>query len=138
MTHAMAEPANDRTALKGVRHARAVFDVRVPDQDKLLFNLKLIQETFEGIRRQKTRPEMIVTFRGPGVKFLTKESADEELLTILADLRAQGVRFEVCNVALRIFKLEDAPLTPDVVKVGNVLTSLIAYQNKGFALVALN
>jgi intracellular sulfur oxidation DsrE/DsrF family protein len=48
------------------------------------------------------------------------------------------VRLEVCTVALRLFKADNATLVPEVVAVGNVLTSQIAYQNRGYALITLN
>jgi intracellular sulfur oxidation DsrE/DsrF family protein len=137
---ASAAPPDDRVALKGLSAVKAVVDVRVPDQEKLLFNLKLVEETLAGMRQQKVRPTVVVTFRGPGVKFLTAEQADGEVRSLLAKLKGEGdgVRLEVCTVALRHFKADNSPLVPEVVAVGNVLTSQIAYQNRGYALITLN
>jgi intracellular sulfur oxidation DsrE/DsrF family protein len=135
---ASAAPPDDRVALKGLSAVKAVVDVRVPDQEKLLFNLKLVEETLAGMRQQKVRPTVVVTFRGPGVKFLTAEQADGEVRSLLAKLKGEGVRLEVCTVALRLFKADNSPLVPEVVAVGNVLTSQIAYQNRGYALITLN
>ena len=136
---ASAAPApDDRIALQGLKSAKVIFDVRVPDQEKLVFNLQLIKETLQGIRRQKVRPVAIVTFRGPGVKLVTRESADSEVVELLAEMKGDGVRFEVCNVAMRLFKVEQAAVIPEVVRVGNVLNSLIGYQSRGYALVSLN
>lgn len=138
MTAAAAPAPDDRTALQGLKSARVIFDVRVPDLEKLVFNLQLIKETLQGIRQQKVRPVAIVTFRGPGVKLVTRESADREVVELLAEMKADGVRFEVCNVAMRLFKVEQAAVIPEVVRVNNVLNSLIGYQNRGYALVTLN
>ena len=138
MTSGAAQTPDDRTALQGLKSAKVIFDVRVPDQEKLVFNLQLIRETLQGIRQQKVRPVMIVTFRGPGVKLLTREFADSEVVELLAEMKSKGVRFEVCTVAMRLFKVEHAPVIPEVVRVGNVLNSLIGYQNRGYALVTLN
>jgi intracellular sulfur oxidation DsrE/DsrF family protein len=126
---------NDQEALKGLKDGKVIFDVRVPDAEKLTFNLELIKETFEGMRGQGVQPAMIVTFRGPTVKLLTREHAAEWNAPLIADLKKLGVRFEACAVATRIFKVDNASLIPEVALVGNVLTSLIGYQNKGYALI---
>ncbi len=129
---------DDRFALKGLKQTKAIFDVRLADLDKLLFNLGLIKETFEGISNQKVRPILIVSLRGPAVKLFTKDQALPELKELLADLVQKGVRVEICSVATRVFKVDNSQLLPEVVLVGNVLTSQIAMQNKGYALITLN
>ena len=125
----------DREALEGLTTAKVIFDVRVADKEKMTFNLELIKETFEGMRTQGVQPRMIVTFRGPGVKLLTREEAADWNAGLISELKGMGVRFEVCAVAARVFKVDTATLIPDVVLVGNVLTSLIGYQNRGYALI---
>ena len=132
-----ADAPNDREALSGLKTARAVFDVRAPDRERLIFNLELIKETVEGLAAQRVKPQMIVTFRGPGIRLLTREQAADEIAPLIAELRRMGVRFEVCTVATRIFKVDKATILPDVVLVGNSLISLIGYQNQGYALVIL-
>ena len=74
---------NDREALAGLKTAKVIFDVRVADLDKLVFNLRLFSETMEGIAAQGVKPEMVVTFRGPTVKLLTATALDEEALDLL-------------------------------------------------------
>jgi intracellular sulfur oxidation DsrE/DsrF family protein len=128
----------EQRALAGLKSAKVIVDVRVPDQEKMVFNLQLIHETLQGIRQQKVRPEMVVTFRGPGVRLMTQTGADEEVRELLAGLASQGVRLEACAVAMRIFRVAPGPLVPGVVLVDNVLTSLIGYQNKGYAVISLN
>lgn len=129
---------DDRVALKGLTQARAVFDVRLTELDKLLFNLGLVKETWEGLVAQGVTPTLIVTLRGPGVKLLTKDLASEELLALVHDLQHKGVRIEICSVATRVFKVDNAQLVPEVTLVGNVLTSQVAWQNKHYALITLN
>jgi len=132
-----ADAPNDREALSGLKITRAVFDMRVPDREKLIFNLELIKETLEGMAAQQVNPKMVVTFRGPGVRLLTREQAIDEIAPLITELKRMGVRFEVCAVAIRVFKVDKAALIPDVVLVGNSLVSLIGYQNQGYALVML-
>jgi intracellular sulfur oxidation DsrE/DsrF family protein len=132
-----ADAPNDREAISGLKTARAVFDVRAPDREKLIFNLELIKETAEGMAAQRVKPQMIVTFRGPGIRLLTREQAADEIAPLISELKGMGVRFEVCTVATRIFKVDKATILPDIVLVGNSLISLIGYQNRGYALVIL-
>jgi len=133
-----AEKTVDLKALSGLTTAKVIFDVRVADLDKLGFNLRLFSETLEGMISQGVKPEMIVAFRGPGVKLLTVPVIDEEALDLFRDLKKKGVRFEACAVAMRTFKVDPAGLIPEVVLVSNVFNSFIGYQNKGYAMVAIN
>jgi len=48
------------------------------------------------------------------------------------------VRFEACAVAMRVFKADPAGLVPEVKLVANVFNSFIGYQNKGYAMIAIN
>ncbi|MGB9082501.1 MAG: DsrE family protein [Desulfuromonadaceae bacterium] len=134
---AARKPA-DRDALSGLTTARVIFDVRVADLDKLVFNLRLFSETLDGLVAQGIKPEMIVAFRGPGVRLLTVAALDEEALDLFRALKKNGVRFEACAVAMRIFKADPAGLIPEVALVANVFNSLIGYQNKGYAMIAIN
>lgn len=129
---------HDRFALAGLKQAKAIFDVRQSELDKLLFNLGLVKETWEGIKRQGVTPKLLVTLRGPVVRIFTTDQAPHELTELLADLKRKGIRVEICSVATRTFKVENRQLIPDVILVGNVLTSRIAWQNKGYALITLN
>ena len=136
--HADNSVPDDRFALNGLKQARAIFDVRLAELDKVMFNLGLIKETYEGISKQKVKPTMIVSLRGPAVKLFTNDLAPTELKELVADLKKKGIRIEICSVATRVFKVDNAQLLPDLILVGNVLTSQIAWQNKGYALITLN
>jgi len=138
LIHADSTVPDDRFALKGLKQTKAIFDVRLAELDKLLFNLGLVKETWEGINNQKVKPTLIVSLRGPAVKLFTRDQAPPELKELLTDLKKKGVRVEICSVATRVFKVDNSQLLPDVILVGNVLTSQIAWQNKGYALITLN
>lgn len=133
-----AQKPDDREALSGLKVAKVIFDVRVTDLDKLLFNLRLFGETLEGMATQGVKPDMIVAFRGPGVKLLTSSELEEEAVSLLRTLKKKGVRFEACAVAMRMFKVDPAGLVPEVKLVANVFNSLIGYQNKGYAMIVIN
>jgi intracellular sulfur oxidation DsrE/DsrF family protein len=138
LTHADSTIPNDRYALKGLKQAKAIFDVRLAELDKVLFNLGLIKETWEGINAQGVKPSLIISLRGPAVRLFTRDQAPQELVELLAELKKMGVRIEICSVATRVFKVDNARLIPEVILVGNVLISQIGWQHKGYALITLN
>lgn len=133
-----AQKPTDRAALAGLKTAKVIFDVRVNDLDKLIFNLDLIRETFEGMAAQGVKPKMVVAFRGLGVKLLSVAELDEEALDLFRDLKRKGVRFEACALAMRTFKVDPTGLIPEIKLVANALNSLIGYQLKGYALIVIN
>jgi intracellular sulfur oxidation DsrE/DsrF family protein len=135
--HAAQKPAGHE-ALAGLETAKVIFDVRVADLDKLIFNLKLFNDTWEGIAAQGVKPEMMIAFRGPTVKLLTTNALDEEALDLFRVLKKKGVRFEACAVAMHILKADPAGLIPEVKLVSNVFNSLIGYQNKNYAVIVIN
>ena len=122
----------------GLKTAKVIFDVRVPDEEKLIFNLKLIDETYEGIVAEGIKPNMVVSFRGPGVKLLTSSTIDKEAHALIRNLVKKGVRIEVCSVATRVFKVDNAGIIPEVKLVANVFQSFISYQNRGYAIITIN
>lgn len=129
---------NDHDALVGLKQAKVVFDVRVPDTEKLIFNLGLINETLDGLLSQGVKPTMVVAFRGTAVKLLANPALDTEAHDLFKALKARGVRFEVCAVAMRVYQANPADLIEEVKLVGNVFNSFIGYQNKGYAMIAIN
>ncbi len=131
-------PDNGGEAFAGLKNADVIFDLRVPDQEKLIFNLNLINETFEGILKRGLKPRFVLAFRGPGVKLLTASLIDVEALELIRELKKKGVRIEVCAVATRTFKIDNQGLIPEVKLVANVFHSLIGYQNRGYAMIAIN
>jgi intracellular sulfur oxidation DsrE/DsrF family protein len=133
-----APQPDDHDALRGLTSAKVVFDVRVPDIEKLIFNLGLINETYDGLLAQGVKPSMVVTFRGSGVHLLANPTPDADAHALFKALTARGVRFEVCSVAMRVFKADPAQLIPEVKLVANVFNSMIGYQAKGYALIAIN
>ena len=133
-----AEKPDDNEALAGLKTAKVIFDVRVADLEKLIFNLALFGETLDGMVAQGVEPVTIVAFRGPGVKLLSSATLNEEAINLLRALKKRGVRFEACAVAMRTFKADPAGLIPEVNLVANVFNSLIGYQNKGYAMIAIN
>ena len=133
-----AQKSHGSEALAGLSSVKVIFDVRVPDLERLVFNLRVLNETFEGMVALGVKPKIIVAFRGPGVRLLTAAALDEEARDLFRTMKKNGVRFEACGVAMRIFKADPAGLIPEVKLVANGFYSLIGYQNKGYATIAIN
>ena len=141
-----AEP-DDKEALAGLRKARAVFDISSGDSKKLIAYLNLIEKTSDTVRANGADPDFIITFRGSASFFISKEKTKLretnkgdaktifEILDRLGGLRE--IKLEQCSVAAKGRNLNFNSFHKSVKLVGNSWISLIAYQNKGYALVAL-
>lgn len=94
---------------------------------------------------QKVKPDLIVLFIGPNVRFLTSapeaELADKQKDTLasiaasIKGLKEKGVKMEICEIDTDFFKVPNDKLLPELKLIGNGFTSLIGYQNKGYGLV---
>ncbi len=136
----------DQGVLSGLSSTKAVFDVRTSDAKALLFILKVVEETRNEMAERRSGPQFVMAFRGGTLPLLTAQpkvesDADRAILMEvrerLTDLRKKGVQLEACNVAARLFKISEAELADSLTLVSNSLISLIAYQNKGYALVPM-
>lgn len=141
----IAQPT-DQIALQGVASAKSVFDINLSDPERLPTYLQIIRETHDGLQKHGIKPAMVVAFRGPAVRLVSSnrkqfnQEVRESLATadrIIADLARQGVRFEACDIAARLFKVDHATILPEVTVVGNTFISLIGYQTKGYAVIPI-
>ncbi|HEY3307975.1 MAG TPA: DsrE family protein [Desulfuromonadaceae bacterium] len=143
---AHAAAPNDLIALHGVKSAKGIFDINITDADKLPLYLQVIKETHEGLQRQGFKTDLIVAFRGSAVRLVSSnrtgfstdqkeslEHADE----LIRELAKQGVRFEACAIATRLFHVDNASMNPEVKVVGNTFISLIGYQARGYAVIPI-
>ena len=125
---------------------KAIFDVRISKAKSLLFALKVIEETAQGMTAQGMKPEFVLAFRGGTLRLLTTDPdvQTEEEEKMLAEVRQRlkvykdkGMVLEACNVAARIFDIDKEELDPNLHLVTNSLISVIDYQNRGYALVPM-
>jgi len=143
---ALAGPLNDRAALAGLHQAKAIFLVNVRKPTALEHLVKVIGLTRRQLLSQKVEPHFIVVFIGPDVAFLTKdrrgipyteERAVANTQKEIASLSMKGIRFQACGVALHGMDVKPVTIIPQVTPIGNGFISLIAYQEKGYALVPI-
>jgi intracellular sulfur oxidation DsrE/DsrF family protein len=143
---AYAEPPNDADALNGVETGKVVFDMNSAGAEKTALYLTVIRETVNDFTRQGVKPDVILAFRGPSVKLISKdrENADpadlenlDKIAAQLADLQNQGVRMESCSVATRMLGVDNDQLLDGIKPVGNTFVSLAGYQAQGYSIIPI-
>jgi intracellular sulfur oxidation DsrE/DsrF family protein len=142
-----AEKPADTSALAGVDSGKIAWDINMADAKKMLLYLKVMDETYEDLKRQGVEPDMVLTFRGPSVLLITSDRTDVPLddephLDDIAEqlqamLQKPNVRIEACSVATRLTGVDAETLLPGVEHVGNTFVSQIGYQAKGYAIIPI-
>ncbi|WP_026841381.1 DsrE family protein [Citrifermentans bremense] len=143
--NAWAGQVTDAVALKGVKQGKGIFLINQDSPQKTALYLNIIKDTYESMAAQKVRPDFIIVFVGPTVRFLTTKpdvelgaKQQESLASIAASikgLKTKGVKMEICQIATNFFKVSNDSLLPELKLVNNGFISLIGYQAKGFSLV---
>lgn len=145
---AQADKPNDADALEGINTGKVLWDVTLSKPSRLLFVMKVIDETYDDLVRQNVTPDMVFTFHGRVLKLLSsqplslksgEEEALEELLVLIQKLSNKpGVKMESCSIASRILGIDNNTIISEVKPVGNTFVSMIGYQQKGYALIPIN
>lgn len=148
LSFAQAEKPDDADALDGIETGKVVWDVTLSKPSRLLFVMKVIDETYADLERQGVTPDMVFTFHGRVLKLLSsqpieldldEEAAHEELLALIDTMsKKPGVKMESCSVAARVLGIDNKTIVPAVKPVGNTFVSLIGYQQKGYALIPID
>ncbi len=136
----------DYPMLRGLKSVKAVFGFEMGDPQNALVHLQVIDQTFrdKNIRIGKKKPEIVVVFYGPSVKLASKNrdgftAADQKTLddyaATVSAMAKDGVKFEICLIAMRFAGVDPSTLLPEVKPVGNGWISVIGYQAKGYSLV---
>ena len=148
VTLAWAEKPDDADALAGIDTGKVVWDVTLSNPSRLLFVMKVIDETYQDLVRQNVTPDMVFTFHGRVLKLLSsqplelsldEESALEELLALIQTMSEKpGIKMESCSIASRVLGIDNSTIVPAVKPVGNTFVSLIGYQQKGYAFIPID
>jgi intracellular sulfur oxidation DsrE/DsrF family protein len=133
-------------ALKGVEQVKAVFDVSQgsPKVANVVFRaVKNVYEE-EAVTALQMPPQVAVVFHGPAVKIITSGMdgfTPEEVAEIktfqamVKEMAGDGVRFEVCDYALKVMGVDPATVIPEIHHVGNGFVSVVGYQAQGYGVV---
>ena len=141
-----AEKGGEYKSLQGVKLVKAVFDFRIGEPKSALLHLDVVRQTIrdKALQKGKKKPAYAVVFSGPSVKLLSVNrmgfAADDAktldaISGMLASLAKEGVRLEVCEIALAVLGVDPASVQPGIEKVGNGYVSLIGYGAQGYSLV---
>ena len=144
---AFASPFNNAEALKGLETVKVVVDVNVGDPQLLLKRIELIDETYTQLIDEGIRPTFVVAFRGPATKYVTRgtkyvsaehQAIKEKIQGWIAQFHENGFTLELCAIAARGDKVQYGDVLPDITVVQNSYISIVAYQNKGYALLPMD
>jgi len=142
-----SQPYDDADALKGLKTVKVICDVNVGDPALLLRRIELIDETYTQLIDAGVQPTFVVAFRGPATRYVTRgigyvspehQAVKKEIQGWIAQFRENGLSLELCAIAARGQKVAVADILPEIRVVRNGYVSIIAYQNKGYALLPMD
>lgn len=143
VTASMAS-AEEYEALKGLKSAKAVFDVRVGNPKGAALLIGLIHLTYKDLVAKKKNPVFVLVFIGPSVKLISKNrggftAEDQKILDEIAGTISQmskdGIKLEICLFAAKVLGVDSASILPEIKAVENGWVSVIGYQAHRFSLV---
>lgn len=136
--------AEEYEALKGIKSAKAIFDVRIGNPKSTAIHMGLIHQTYKDLMAKKKHPAFTVVFIGPSVKLVSKnregfspedQKTLDEISSTISQMSKDGIKLEICLVAAKIFNVDTATVLPEIKHVPNGWVSLIGYQANGYSLV---
>jgi len=137
------------STLKGLKSVKAVFDFELANPQSALLHLQVIQQTFKDKNMWVSgkKPEVAIIFIGPSVKLVSKDRSGfkeedqktlDELAMTITEMAKDGIKLEICLIAVKVFGIEPTSLLPEIKQVGNGWISLIGYEAKGYSLVPVS
>jgi intracellular sulfur oxidation DsrE/DsrF family protein len=130
--------------IKSVKTAKIIFDERESSPNTAILHLKLVHQTYKDLASMKKKPAFVVVFMGPSVKLVSKNregfSPDDhktldEIANTLSAMSKDGIKLEICLVAVKVFNVDPASVLPEIKRVGNGWISMAVYQAQGYSLV---
>lgn len=133
-------------ALKGVQKYDALYEFSQGDPKIANVVFWAIRDSYQvdEVKNLKGKPNVVVVFHGPVVKLISSNRAPfndaewaevEKLQGTIREMKKEGVRFEVCQYAVKVMGVDEATIMPEIDLVGNGFVSVIGYQMQGYAVV---
>lgn len=144
---ALAGSIPNTPALKGLGTVKVVVDVNVGEPRLLLRRIEMIDETFSQLLDAGVKPVFVVAFRGPATRYVTTGekhvapgnlAVKKEIREWIDQFHENGFILEQCAIAAQGQKVPVEDILPRISVVKNGYVSLVAYQNKGFALLPMD
>ena len=141
--------SGEYAALEGVKSIKTVFDVTQgsPQKANIVFWAVNNVNEDKSVRALSEPPQVAVVFRGPAVKMIStdrsgfKESNNEALdkfANMIRQMKKDGVKFEVCDYALKGMGVDPKTVLPEVDHVGNGFISIAGYQAQGYSVITID
>lgn len=141
--------SGEYVALKGVKGIKTVFDVSQgsPQVANVVFWAISNVHDDKSTRSLSEPPQVAVVFHGPAVKLIStnrngfKDSdsaALDQFANTIREMNNNGVRFEVCDYALKVMGVDPATMLPEVNHVANGFISIAGYQAQGYSTITIN
>jgi intracellular sulfur oxidation DsrE/DsrF family protein len=141
--------SGEYVALKGVKGVKTVFDVSQgsPQVANIVFWAIRNVHDDKSTRSLSELPQVAVVFHGPAVKMISSDrngfkDSDNEALdqfaSTIREMKNNGVRFEVCDYALKVMGVDPATVLPEIDHVGNGFISIAGYQAQGYSTITIN
>lgn len=133
-------------SLMGVKKVKAVIDWRHAKPMTAALQLKLLYTSYNDLKKMGKDPTYAVLFIGPSVFLISSNTAKfkakdqkyvKEFKATLSAMAKDGIRFEVCDAALKVLKVDPATITAEVKHVPNGWISEMGYQAQGYSLVPI-
>jgi intracellular sulfur oxidation DsrE/DsrF family protein len=146
-TTILANQFTDDKALEGLKAVKVICDVNIGDPELLLRRIELIDETYTQLIDAGLQASFIVAFRGPATKYVTRgtryvapenQDVKKEIQGWIAQFRENGFLLEQCAIAALAQEVDYNDILPQITVVQNGYISMIAYQNKGYALLPMD
>jgi intracellular sulfur oxidation DsrE/DsrF family protein len=129
---------------EGIKQVKVVWDITAGDEKVFTDRIGLIRETAEDLKDRGLRPEFVLAIHGPATKYVakslvgTKYEKDkigklDAIQTSMDNLKKDGMKIEVCAIAMKRSKIEDRNVQPFAVIESNVLENIVVLQNRGYA-----
>ncbi len=141
--------ADEYPALKGVKGIRTVFDVSLgsPQVANVVFWAVRNVSNDKSTLALSESPQVAVVFHGPAVKMISTDrpgfnasdnAALDQLARTIREMKNDGIRFEVCDYALKVMDVDPETIMPEIDHVGNGFISIAGYQAQGYAAITIN
>lgn len=146
LTFSPAEAAGYDKALQSVNDYKAVYEFSQGDPKIANLVFWAVKNSYEvdEVKGLAGKKEIVVVFHGPVVKLLSTNKAPfnaaewaevEKFHETIREMKKDGVKFEVCLYAVKVFGVDETAIIPEIDKVGNGFVSVIGYQMQDYAVV---
>ena len=136
-------------SLDGLSGLEMVYDFRLENPQKAELFLELIHKTYQDkdLNQLGESPRLVVVINGAAVRLIAEDqqgfSSEDQvhlqnIASRLSAMAADGIRFEGCLVAARIFKVDPNLFLSSINKVNNAWISIAGYQAQQYSGLVIN